>query len=227
MSDPQSPTELARYYSIRFAAHGDTAEGAGWPNTHDRLTRFAIMADLAGGRIGSSSLCDVACGTGSFLNYLKANGAAPANYLGIDICPDAIACARTKHPESRFECRDLLVGDGPALDTPVDYVVINGLFTVRAEVDEERMWSFLQAMLSRLWPVTRFGLAFNVMSNVVDWYRDDLFHVPMDQLAQHLFSIAGRRVVFRNDYDLYEYTVYIYREPLNQRAQLSHVPSSI
>ena len=56
------------------------------------------------------------------------------------------------------------------------------------------------------------------MSNVVDWRRDDLFHVSMDHLASRLFALAGRMVVFRNDYDLYEYTVYVYRSPVQDRC---------
>jgi SAM-dependent methyltransferase len=214
----RSPEVLARYYGSRLLAHGDTAIGAGWPNEADRLKRFDVMAGLAPRGLANSSLCDIACGTGAFLTHLKAVGAAPADYLGIDICPDAIDRARAKFPQARFECRDLLAGPGPSLPAPVDYVVINGLFTVRAALDEATMWEFLDAMLTRLWPSTRRGLAFNVMSNVVDWRRDDLFHVSMDHLASRLFALAGRRVVFRNDYDLYEYTVYVYRSPVQDRC---------
>lgn len=214
----RSPEALARYYSHRLFAHGDTALGAGWPNEADRLTRFDVMASVAPMGLADSSLCDVACGTGAFLAHLKAGGAAPADYLGIDICPDAIARARAKFPQARFECRDLLEGPGPALSAPVDYVVINGLFTVLDELDEAAMWRFLDAMLDRLWPSTRRGLAFNVMSDIVDWRRDDLFHVSMDRLASRLFALAGRRVLFRNDYDLYEYTVYVYRSPIQDRC---------
>lgn len=214
----RSPEALARYYGTRLAAHGDTALGAGWPNEDDRRTRFDVMAALATGGLAGASLCDVACGTGAFLAHLEARGRAPADYIGIDICPDAIARARAKFPGRRFACRDLLEGPGPALPAPVDYVVANGLFTVRAELDEAAMWRFLDAMLARLWPVARRGLAFNVMSDVVDWRRDDLFHVPMDRLARHLFALAGRRVVLRNDYDLYEYTAYVYRHPVADRV---------
>ena len=30
------------------------------------------------------------------------------------------------------------------------------------------------------------GIAFNVMTKHVDWERDDLFHLPFDQLAEWL-----------------------------------------
>lgn len=207
-----SPEEIVRYYSARLAAHGDTAEGAGWPNEPDRRTRFEVMAALAPGGLASSSLCDIACGTGAFLGYLEASGRAPAEYIGIDICRRAIDMAREKFPVRRFECADLLEGHAPEPAVETDWIVLNGLFTVRGDVSEADMWDFMTAMLARTWPMARRGLAFNVMSDVVDWHRDDLFHVPMDRLARFLFGLAGRRVVFRNDYDLYEYTSYVYRD---------------
>lgn len=73
------------------------------------------------------------------------------------------------------------------------------------------MWSFLTSTIERVWPQVRRGIAFNVMSKVVDWERDDLFHVPMDDLARLLHRLSGRNVRFRADYGLYEYTAYAYR----------------
>ncbi len=232
MSDPSddpaagrgSPPTLARYYGTRLAAHGDTAAGAGWPNEADRATRFAVMADLAGPALPGARILDVACGTGAFLAWLEDAGRAPGAYAGIDIDAAAIARAEAKwppgaRPDVRFAARDLLGDTAPVLPEPVDFVMVNGLFTVRDSLEAETMWSFMAAMLDRLWPVAARGLAFNVMSDVVDWRRDDLFHVPMDLLARHLFPLAGRRVVFRNDYDLYEYTAYVFRKPAAERQR--------
>ncbi|RAH96568.1 SAM-dependent methyltransferase [Acuticoccus sediminis] len=212
-----SPDALARYYDAALATHGDTARGAGWPNEDDRRTRFDVMADIAGPRLAAASLCDVACGTGALLTHLAATGRAPARYLGVDISEAALDEARAKHPDVPFLTRDLLAAPDPALPEPFDYIVVNGLFTVRAEVDEGAMWDFMTATLARLWPFARRGMAFNVMSAVVDWTREDLFHVPQDRLCAFLFGLAGRRVVLRNDYDLYEYTAYVFREGAAER----------
>ena len=213
MSYSHSPTQLTRYYKERLAEFGDTAKGAGWPNEADRLKRFGVMSSIAAQPIGEASLLDVACGTGAYLSYLKSISNQPQRYVGIDTCQDAIKCAQIKHPDAKLFCCDLLQEDGQWLASQFDYTIINGLFTVKADVEDAMMWSFLTQILQKVWPHTGIGLAFNVMSDVVDWRRNDLFHVPMDRLAQLLFSIMGRRVIFRNDYDLYEYTVYAYRHP--------------
>ena len=44
--------------------------------------------------------------------------------------------------------------------------------------------------------------------------REDLFHLPMDILASFLAHEISRHFVIRHDYGLYEYTAYVYREPV-------------
>jgi hypothetical protein len=51
---------------------------------------------------------------------------------------------------------------------------MNGVFTENGELSFAAMWEYLQAVLRRIWPFVRRGLAFNVISKQVDWERDDL-----------------------------------------------------
>jgi hypothetical protein len=73
------------------------------------------------------------------------------------------------------------------------------------------MFDYLRRLLKRVYPHARCGLAFNVMSKHVDWEREDLFHLPYDTLAAFLKREISRNFVFRADYELYEYTAYVYR----------------
>lgn len=228
----QSPQAIAQYYDSHLAAHGDTAQGAGWPNEADRQTRFGVMRDLAGFGRPMTSVCDVACGTGAFLGYLQDQGRdqamsqasfqgrGPEDYLGLDISGAAITTAQGKYGADLFRQVDLMASGAPAADLgPFDYVLANGLFTVKDVLSQDQMWDFMTGFLPRMWQMCRVGMAFNVMSAVVDWQRDDLFHVPSDLLLEFLYKMAGRRVVLRSDYDLYEYTVYVYRQPLPARGR--------
>ena len=94
-----------------------------------------------------------------------------------------------------------------------DYVVMNGVLTERRGVPFDEMRDYMFRLLERVYSLTRVGLAFNVMSQHVDWQRDDLFHVPYDLLAAFLKARLSRHFMFRTDYGLYEYTTYVYREP--------------
>ena len=49
------------------------------------------------------------------------------------------------------------------------------------------------------------------MSKNVDWERDDLFHLSHDLLSDFLCRKITRNYIIRNDYGLYEYTVYLFK----------------
>lgn len=203
---------VARCYDEVLARHGDTARGAHWPNEDDRRLRFDVMLDVMSARRDEPGvLCDFGCGTGELLAHLGRRGLGHLDYVGADRSALALGHARRKFPAARFVEVDVTDPAADLAPLACDWLVCNGVFTVRWDVPEEEMWRFLAATLTRLWPLVRRGMAFNVMSKAVDWERDDLFHVSMDRLATLLHGLAGRRIVFRADYGLYEYTAYAYR----------------
>ena len=73
------------------------------------------------------------------------------------------------------------------------------------------MYNFMTNVLLKLWGKTNKGISFNVMSKLVDWERDDLFHVSMDEICLFLKNNLSRNFIIRNDYKLYEYTIYVYK----------------
>jgi dTDP-4-amino-4,6-dideoxygalactose transaminase/SAM-dependent methyltransferase len=202
---------LLRYFDERLSERGDTAQGAYWPNEPDRRTRFDVMLDVVPRDAGPVVLCDLGCGTGELLGHIKKLRRRDIDYVGVDRSAAALTFARAKFPDERFVQIDVNAPGEQLDDLACDYLVANGLFTVKFDLSHEEMWSFLVTTIERVWPLVRKGLAFNVMSKVVDWERDDLFHLPLDDAARLLHRLAGRRIRFRADYGLYEYTAYAYK----------------
>jgi len=203
---------LLGHFDQCLEEHGDTPRGAHWPNEEDRLTRFGVMLDvIPKGVVESVVLCDLACGTGELLRYIRDSEIRNINYVGADLSARALAFARDKFPDTKFVEIDVTDPHAKLDKIACDYLVANGLFTVKWDLSYEQMWRFLESTIRRIWPHVRRGIAFNVMSKIVDWERDDLFHVPMDDLAGLLHELAGRRVRIRADYGLYEYTAFAYR----------------
>jgi dTDP-4-amino-4,6-dideoxygalactose transaminase len=210
----QTGDRLLRWYERRLAEFGDTAQGAHWPNEHDRRTRFDVMLDVI--EQGGSErvvLCDLGCGTGELLAHIRRRGFEHIDYIGVDRSRRALAHARAKFSDAPFIELDVAAPDADLRPIACDYLVANGLFTGKFDLSHDEMWSFLVATIERVWPHVRRGLAFNVMSKVVEWERGDLFHLPMDEAAGLLHRLAGRRVRMRADYGLYEYTCYAYKPP--------------
>jgi SAM-dependent methyltransferase len=207
-------TQIVTHYEQCLALHGDTHRGVDWPNQADALKRYEVMLGvIRPGEDRPVSLLDFGCGTAHLLDYLIASARTNIDYLGLDLSAKFVAVARTKHPGRNFLCSDVLLDESPLPE--VDYIVMNGVFTEKRRLSFEEMFDYMRKLVHRVFPAARRGIAFNVMSKHVDWERDDLFHVPYDVLAAFLKTEISRHFVFRADYGLYEYTTYLYREPLN------------
>lgn len=203
---------IVAHYDQALSQFGDTARGALWPNDQDRQTRFDVMLDVLADRRGEPLvLCDLGCGTGELLTRIQQRGIPNLTYIGVDRSEAALDYARAKFPGTRFLNLDVNAPDADLSQITCDFLVANGLFTVRHVLDEQQMAAFIDSTIRRVWPHVRAGIAFNLMSGVVDWRRDDLFHASMDDMARLLHELAGRRVRMRADYGLYEFTCYAYK----------------
>lgn len=194
-----------------FDRLGDSALGMGWPNMADAVKRYQVMLDLIRPQeCRAPELLDFGCGTGHLYEYIRQQDLAQIQYHGIDLSEQFIAAGLSKHPTADFQCADILLH--PECLGYYDYVVINGVFTSRCQMSFEEMFDFVQRVVRLLYSRCRYGLAFNTMSKQVDWERDDLFHLPLDHMAEFVCRDLGRNFMIRNDYGLYEYTTYVYRE---------------
>lgn len=210
MNDP-AYLRLVRHYEACFAEHGATAAGVDWPDEAGAKLRYDVMLDLLRWdplKPEAPTLLDFGCGAAGLYSHVRCDELGRSlDYSGHDLSELYVAHCRVAYPEVRFTTGDILAGH--QLDV-VDYVVVNGVFTERLDLEHEEMFIFMRSILERLTAVARRGVAFNVMSSLVDWERDDLFHVPPSQIAE-LATVFGRRFLIRHDYPLYEYTTYLYR----------------
>ena len=212
-------TLLLRYEEA-LRRHGDTPRGALWPNQADLRTRFDVMLDVLDRKDDEPvTLCDLGCGTGELLAHIRTRKLEHITYIGVDRSALALSHAREKFPDATFLEIDLGDPDANLEQLACDYLVANGLFTGKFEMTHDEMWSFLASTVRRLWPLVRRGLAFNAMSTVVDWSRDDLFHLSMDEAARLLHDVAGRNVRIRADYGLYEFTAFARKQPVDTTSQ--------
>ena len=130
-------------------------------------------------------------------------------YTGLDINQPFVDCCKSKFYNNNFICMDILDENN---DIPFfDFIVANGVFTEKLDLSHEEMMAFFMKTITKLWEKCNLGLSFNLMSKHVDWERSDLFHVSLDEIAWFLKDNLSRNFIIRNDYKLYEYTVYVYK----------------
>jgi SAM-dependent methyltransferase len=154
-------------------------------------------------------LLDFGCGTAGLNDYLIKYKYNPIiKYSGLDISRKFVEISRRKFPNNDFYCVDILA---ETFSLPrFDYVILNGVFTVKRNLTFEEMFEFMKDIILKIAAFSDVGFAYNVMSKQVDWERSDLFHLPLDVHADFLTKHVTRNYIIRNDYGLYEYTVYVY-----------------
>jgi len=212
MTPEKKYTSIVKHYQDCFKTYGDSHKGMDWPKLDDVYKRYNVMLDLIRLKESSSnkvSLLDFGCGTAMLNEYIKSEHIDNIIYSGLDISEGPVNIARSKFPENDFYCLDILEEPGTLPD--FDYVIMNGVFTEKINLTTEEMIEYFQKMMLAVFKKTNKGVAFNVMSKAVDWERDDLFHLSTDLLINFATKNLSRNFIIRNDYGLYEYTVYIYK----------------
>lgn len=201
---------IASHYERCFEKYGDCHLGVDWPDNNDAKKRYNVMLgiiDLSDHK--EIELLDFGCGASHLYEFIKDSKFSGIKYSGLDISKKFIAFSKKKFPNNKYYCLDILK-NGNKLRI-FDYIILNGVFTEKRTLTFEEMFYFMQQILKVLFQKSKIGLAFNVMSSHVDWERDDLFHLPMDDLAHFLTEKLSRNFIINNNYGLYEYTTYLYK----------------
>jgi SAM-dependent methyltransferase len=209
-SRPYNYKAIVSHYEDCLLKFGDSFRGVDWPNEKDALTRYRVMLDIIKDKGSKHSVLDFGCGLGSMLEYIGQQPFADnIQYTGLDMSAKFIAVATKKFPSHKFIEMDVLeIDQHPGT---YDYILMNGVFTEKRQLSELEMWNYFMDMIEKVYGFAEKGIAFNVMSKQVDWERDDLFHLSLDQLADFLTRKISRNFVIRNDYGLYEFTCYVYK----------------
>ncbi len=148
-------------YDARLDRLGSAVQALGWDSEASQRARFLAAMRLA--PTGNRAVLDVGCGFGDLLTVLRDAGAAPAEYLGVDLNPRLLEVARQRHPDAQFECRNLLVDPLPAV---ADVVFMFGLLNFRLPERDNR--DFAREMITAAWISCKDVLVVDALSSVLE-----------------------------------------------------------
>lgn len=200
-------TASRAYYEKALAEFGEGPRAVNWRDVETQRLRFAILAGV--GNLDGVRVHDVGCGLAHLRDYLTDAGVS-ARYVGSDISDKMIAAAAKRTDgAAELHCADLLNEDADWMRA--DYVINSGLFTVRGATPEAEWWDFVRTMIRRMYALADRGIAFNMMTSYVDYRDDHLFYLHPATVMDFCVAELGRRITVRQDYPLWEYTVYVYK----------------
>ena len=199
--NPADKKALISLYEDRYAQMGYDVRTLGWRGKDDQELRFKVLCDIAD--LSGSSVCDVGCGFGDLLPYLRTHF-ADITYTGIDISPSLVHKARELHPEVDFHCLDMLQDD---FAQRFDFFLLSGALNFRVADN----WQLTCELLSRMFALADKGVAANFLTSYVNFERPHNYHHSPEQMFAWARTLT-KYVTLRHDYPLWEFTVHLYNE---------------
>ena len=196
VTDEEVQVVLDRY-TKRLAALGPVPEALGWTrNRH--ILRYHIL--LEPWRPTTETLLDFGCGFGDLYAYCREHF-PDVQYEGVDLNPALVAVGRERYGDARLSARNAL-RDG--LDGRWDLIVASGVFNFKLADN----WAFIERVFDLFAHHANKGFAANFLSDRVDFRPDDTFHADPARVLALAYRYSNR-VMLRNDYMPFEFTVYV------------------
>lgn len=112
-------SEIISRYSSRYRKLGYNVKTLGWGTKEQQLYRFSQVIN-SGISFKGKKIVDIGCGFGDFLDFLIENKIEFGEYLGIDINPDLVFEANSRHAGLKgISFLTLDIFDSSQLDTPI------------------------------------------------------------------------------------------------------------
>jgi SAM-dependent methyltransferase len=201
--------EVASYYSEKLAQYGLDPKGVDWNGEESQILRFQQLAKI----IKTDTLFsvnDLGCGYGALYDFLCRHHKS-FDYIGIDVSEDMIKAASERYPgteNSRF-----IVAGEPV--QAADYGIASGIFNVRQAQSDEAWRAYLDSTLDVLNRTSRLGFSFNCLTRYSDAgkMRDYLYYADPCELFDHCKRRYSHNVALLHDYELYEFTILVRKQP--------------
>ena len=158
----------------------------------------------------SCSVYDVGFGLGHFYEFLKARyPKKDIQYSGSEITPAFVEYCLKTYPECDFHLYDL--ANAPLPDR-YDYLIFGGTFYHLAGTSTIEFGDYVRSLLTNGFLSAERGIAFNLITEYVDYRYDDLFYGKLSEIIDFVAKDLSRFFMIDHASPLFEYTVRVYRE---------------
>jgi len=199
LSEPDRAATVNRYRS-QYAKYGYSPKSLGWDKGKQDI-RFEVLAgffDCMG-----KSILDIGCGFGDLNRVLERSCGEDYTYLGIDLVEEFVQEGRRRYRGQHIQFE---VGDFMDLrfERDFDIVLSSGIFNHKFE--ETDNYRFIMDVLEKSMRLVREGVAFDFLSDKVDFRHAHTFHSSPEKIISMGYQLS-RNVVLRNDYFPFEFSL--------------------
>ncbi len=201
-------SKIEKLYSDNLEQYGIDSRSVGWNSPESQMLRFQKLAAVIHDKTQPFTVNELGCGYGELLRFFDQEKYAVSQFNGFDISAKMLETAKSYINDERANWIH-----APALDRMADYSFTSGIFNVKFEEQKERWEDYIKDTLKNLYAHSAKGFAFNVLTKYVDWEEPHLYYADPLIYVDFCKRELSRYVTLLHDYKLYEWTIYVRREP--------------
>jgi len=185
------------HYESQLKLHGYSPKTLGWINGRHNLRYYILLSQWT---FANNSLLDFGCGFGDLFRFCTKNDYQIA-YEGVDLSSQLIEMGRHVYPEANLWHGDVL---HEGLQKNYDFIVSSGVHNLKLD----NTWEFIQATFTFFDKHSNLGFALNFLSSEVEYTLEHTYHADPAKILALAYKYSNR-VVLRNDYMPFEFTVFV------------------
>ena len=201
---------IVKRYRQRLAESGNDIQTLASGNRERQQIRFKILSEV--GDLNDHSVLDLGCGFGDFYQHIKERGIR-VEYTGYDICPDFVSICKTRFRDARFEVKDIQTD---RINQNFDYIISSQTFNNKLVHEDNK--AVMTDIIHKAYELANIGVAIDMLSTYVDFEEEHLYYYNPEEIFRFCKSVS-KRVSLRNDYPLFEFTIYLYQDFQGWRSQ--------
>ena len=202
--------KTVNYYESSFKKFGNNFKGMNWPSRKGQYKRFEELIKIA--NLKDKTIHDVGCGNGEFLRFLKKKNIKFKFFNGSDISNIIIQQSKKNfknYKNVNFECLDIL---NQKKIKKFDYIFESGIFNIKNNFDKKSWKKYVFKIIKKLFENSRKGCSFNLMTPFTTYREKKIYYQSIDDLMYYLRKNVSKKIIINHSYNLWEYTVYIYKD---------------
>jgi len=196
--------QVQERYSNRYKEYGYSPKTLGWDKGKQDI-RFDILTSFY--NCTNKSILDIGCGFGD-LNQILHEKFGSYLYNGIDLVNELIQEAKQRYSSDNISFQ---TGDFLQISSQMnyDYIIGSGLFNFKlCDMDN---YEYIQSILEKSMDCCHDGVAFDFLSDKVDFQYDNTFHSSPERILSIAYRFS-RNIILRNDYMPFEFSLFIFKD---------------
>jgi len=196
---------MVDYYQNLYKVHGYSPDALGWPKGKQFLRFHQLTSSFD---LENSSVLDVGCGFGDFINYLRLSNISNCDYTGVDVVEEFIEKAKQLHTDdqAKFLHSDLLDAD---LDGGFDYAFASGTFNM--QMDGVDGYENISKNMKKMFEMCTKAISIDFITDRVDYSYPHNFNSSPEKILSMAYGLS-KSVVLQNNYFPFEFAITIFKD---------------